>query len=135
MNIGLVIGKFHHSEADSMREEAEEAALEYKLNIVSTAWIPGAMEAPLMAKKFLQNDSIDGLVVLGIIERGETKHGIVMAQAITNALIGLQLEYMKPIGMGILGPDIFPSQIPARVRPYARSAIKAVQHMLSIRLS
>jgi 6,7-dimethyl-8-ribityllumazine synthase len=135
MNIGLVIGKFHHSEADAMREEAEETALEYRLNIVSAAWIPGAMEAPLMAKRLIQSDSVDGLVVLGIIERGETKHGIVMAQAVITALIGLQLEYMKPIGVGILGPDIFPSQIPARVRPYARSAIKAVHHMLSIRLS
>jgi 6,7-dimethyl-8-ribityllumazine synthase len=69
--------------------------------------------------------------VLGIIERGETKHGIVMAQAVTDALIALQLELMKPIGMEILGPDIVPSQIPARIRPYARAATTAVHHMLS----
>lgn len=133
MNIGLVVGKFHHSEAEAMREEAEEAAREYGLNIVATSWTPGAMEAPLAAKRLLQSDGVDGLVVLGIVERGETKHGIVMAQAVTHALIGLQLEYMKPIGMGVLGPDITPSQIPARVRPYARSAIMAVNHMLSTR--
>jgi len=134
MNIGLIIGKFHHNDAEAMREEAEEAAREHELNIVATTWIPGAMEAPLAAKRLIQSDSIDGLVFLGIVERGETKHGMVMAQAVTSALIGLQLEYMKPIGMGVLGPDITPSQIPSRVRPYARAAIKAIHHMLSIRL-
>jgi len=38
---------------------------------------------------------------------------------------------MKPIGIGILGPEILPSQIPSRLRPYARDAVKALAMMLS----
>ncbi len=53
-----------------------------------------------------------------------------MGQAVVQALIDLQLEFMKPIGMGILGPGIFPSQIASRVRPYARAATLAVCRML-----
>jgi 6,7-dimethyl-8-ribityllumazine synthase len=78
----------------------------------------------------LVQGAVDGVVVLGIIERGETMHGVVMGHAVTSTLIQLQLEFMKPVGMGILGPDIFPSQIAARLRPYARSATAAVSHML-----
>jgi 6,7-dimethyl-8-ribityllumazine synthase len=88
------------------------------------------MEAPLAAKRLLQRDSVDGLVVLGIIERGETDHGVVMGGAVTKALIDLQLGFMKPIGMGILGPGIFPRQIASRVGPYARAAKLAVCRML-----
>jgi len=60
-----------------------------------------------------------GLALLGIIERGETKRGIIMAQAMTSALIGLQLQFMKPIGLGIPRARDFPGQMAARLRPYA----------------
>jgi 6,7-dimethyl-8-ribityllumazine synthase len=130
MNIGLVLGKFHQSEVEAMRDEAHETAAEHSIHIVAIAWTPGAMEFPLAAKRFLEREDINALAVLGIIERGETRHGIVMAQAVINALIGLQLQFMKPIGVGILGPEIFPSQVPERLRPYARSAVQAAHHML-----
>jgi hypothetical protein len=38
---------------------------------------------------------------------------------------------MKPIGMGLLGPGITPSQIPSRLSSYARSATLAACHMLN----
>jgi len=88
------------------------------------------MEAPLAVKRLLQRDDIHGIVVLGIIERGETDHGVVMGHAVTKALIDLQLSFMKPIGMGILGPGIFASQITPRLRSYARAATLAVCQML-----
>jgi len=77
-------------------------------------------------KRLLRDTRVDGAVVLGIIESGETKHGFVMAQAVINAIIDLQLEFMKPVGVGIIGPEILPSQIPSRVRPFARRAVQAV---------
>ena len=131
--IALVLGQFHKVETDEMRDEAEKTARECGMEVVTEVCIPGMMEAPLAVKRLLCRDDIDGVVVLGIIERGKTKHGIVMAQAVTHALIALQLECMRSIGMGILGPDIIPSQIPARVRPYARAAAMAVHHMLTMR--
>lgn len=57
----------------------------------------------------LSNNNVDGAVALGIIESGETKHGLVMANSVINAIIQLQLEFMKQIGVGILGPEILPS--------------------------
>ena len=89
------------------------------------------MEKPLAVKRLLTRDNIDGAVVLGIIERGETAHGRVMGQAVIQALIGLQLETGKPVGIGILGPDILPDQIPPRLVPYAQDAVRAVHAMLA----
>jgi 6,7-dimethyl-8-ribityllumazine synthase len=70
--------------------------------------------------------------VLGIIEKGKTDHGIVMGSAVIPALIGIQLELMKPMGIGILGPGINPTQIPGRIKPYAIAAVHAVSHMLKL---
>jgi len=129
-NIVVVLGSFHKKEADEMLDEVQNFAREHNLNIVEEKWVPGSMEKPLALKQLLTNNDVDGAVVLGIIERGETKHGLVMANSVVNAIIQLQLELMKPIGVGILGPEILPNQIPSRVRPYALGAIKAVTEML-----
>jgi 6,7-dimethyl-8-ribityllumazine synthase len=88
------------------------------------------MEKPLALKRLLLRDDIAGAVVLGIIERGETDHGLVMGQSVVKAIIDLQLAFMKPVGVGILGPGIHPSQIPPRVEPYARAAFDAMRAMM-----
>lgn len=129
-NIALILGQFHHAEAQVMQQEAARTAEENGLVVVEQVWVPGSMETPLAAKRLLLRDDIDALVVLGIIERGETEHGTVMGHAVVKALIDLQLQFMKPIGMGLLGPGIQPSQIPSRVSSYARSATLAASHML-----
>lgn len=128
--IAIIIGSFHKKEADEMLDEVRSFARDNELDIVEERWVPGSMEKPLALKLALSNNNVDGAVALGIIESGETKHGLVMANSVINAIIQLQLELMKPIGVGILGPEILPSQIPSRVRPYALAAIKAVVQML-----
>jgi len=129
-NIFVLLGSFHKKEAEEMLDEVRLYAREHALNIVEERWVPGSMEKPLALKQLLMRDDVDGGVVLGIIEKGETKHGLVMASAVIHAIMQLQLEFMKPIGVGILGPEILPDQIPPRVRPYARAAAAAVNTML-----
>ena len=71
-------------------------------------------------------------MTLGIIERGQTLHGQAMGDAVMSALIGLQLEYNRPIGLGIIGPGADPEHIEPRLVPHAKAAIQAVAHMLNL---
>jgi len=128
--IALVLGSFHKEYGMQMLESARETAKELGLEIVEEVWVPGSIEKPLALKRLLMRDDIDGAAALGIIERGETKHGLVMGEVVYDAIIRLQLEFMKPIGLGILGPEILPDQIEKRVRPYAKAAVEAVAKML-----
>ncbi len=128
--IALVLGSFHKNEVTDMLEEARSAAREHGLEIVEEVWVHGSIEKPLALKRLLLRDDIHGAAALGIIERGSTKHGLVMGEVVYDAIIRLQLEFMKPIGLGILGPEILPDQIQPRLRPYAREAIVAVAQML-----
>ena len=129
-NIAIVVGQFHKVNGEAMVEEAQIAAKELGLNVAEVVWGPGSLEKPLALKRLLMRSDIDGAVALGIIEKGETSHGFVMGTAVTSAIIAIEIDLMKPIGMGILGPDIMPSQIPQRVRPYAKAAVAAVAQML-----
>jgi 6,7-dimethyl-8-ribityllumazine synthase len=126
-NLALVLGSFHKEKVSEMLVEARLAARENDLNIIAEVWVPGSFEKPLALKRLLQREDVHCAAVLGIIERGETKHGLVMGQVVYDAIIKLQLEYMKPVGLGILGPEILPSQFEPRLRPYARAAVEAAR--------
>lgn len=130
LTISLVVGSFHQASCEIMVEKARSTARGLGLGVRDEVWVPGSMEKPLATKRLLERSVVDAVVVLGIIERGETAHGRVMGQAVIQSLIDLQLATNKPVGVGILGPEILPEQIPPRLGPYAEAAVKAVHAML-----
>lgn len=130
MKIVIICGEFHKEEAERMIGYAIDEAKMKKCEIVEIIRVPGAMEAPLALDRSLKDDSIDGAVVLGIIERGETKHGQVIGQAVTNSIIDLQIKHDKPIGLGIIGPGAKAEHIDSRLESHARSAVNAVYTMV-----
>ena len=130
-SIAIVVGSYHKESVEIMVEKARKIAADNDLIVEEVSWVPGSMEVPLQIKRLFLRDSIDGAVVLGIIENGETKHGLVMGQAVTTSLIDLQLASMKPIGFGIIGPGAKSEQIEKRLLPYAEKAVLAVSEMLS----
>ncbi|PKU21526.1 6,7-dimethyl-8-ribityllumazine synthase [Telmatospirillum siberiense] len=128
--IAIVVGTFHKAETERMLATAVASIKERGLELRAVVKVPGSYEKPLAVKRLLLRDDVAAVVVLGIIERGETAHGLVMGQSVSDALIQLQLEFMKPIGIGIIGPEVHPSQIPPRLHPHADAAVAAVEVML-----
>jgi len=129
MKIAIVCGSFHQSEVQKMLEWASDEASKHELTIEEVAWVPGAMEAPLALERLLSRDDIDGAACLGIIEKGQTQHGLAMGQAVIKSIIDLQLTWNKPVGLGIIGPGAEPEHIEPRLEPHARAAIAAISAM------
>lgn len=86
-SIAIVAGSFHKDLVDKMVDEARKTASENNLIVEEVSWVPGSMEVPLQLKHLLIRESIEGAVVLGIIEKGDTDHGLVMGQAVTKGII------------------------------------------------
>jgi 6,7-dimethyl-8-ribityllumazine synthase len=129
-NIVLVCGSFHRNEVEEMIQYAQDEATKQNLNISEIVWVPGSMEAPLATARLLEDENISGVACLGIIEKGETAHGMAMGQAVIKSLIDLQLGYDKPVGLGIIGPGAEPHHIGPRLEPHARNAISAIKAMI-----
>jgi 6,7-dimethyl-8-ribityllumazine synthase len=129
-NFAVILGEFHKAESDKMLAEVKSVISAAGHAVTDILWVPGSYEVPLALERALRKQTNHGAVVLGIIERGETAHGLVMAQAVMAKILDIQITHMKPVGIGILGPEIFPSQIPARAVPYARAAAQAALKML-----
>jgi len=129
-NIALVCGSFHRTEIERMLTWAREEATLHGLEILEVVWVPGAMEVPLALDRLLADDEIDGVACLGIIEKGQTQHGLAMGQAVIKTIIELQLVHEKPVGLGIIGPGAEPEHISPRLEPHARAAVAAIASML-----
>ena len=129
MNIAIVCGSFHKNEVSKMLEWASNEASKHELTITEIVWVPGAMEVPLALERLLARDDIHGAACLGIIEKGQTQHGLAMGQAVIKSIIDLQLNWNKPVGLGIIGPGAEPEHIGPRLEPHARAAIAAISSM------
>ena len=129
-NIAIVCGSFHKSEIEQMLEWARDEAKNLALEIVDVVWVPGAMEVPLAVDRLLADDEIEGVACLGIIEKGQTQHGLAMGQAVIKTILELQLVHEKPVGLGIIGPGAEPEHIGPRLEPHARAAGSAILSMV-----
>jgi len=128
--IAIVCGSFHQSEVQRMLEWATDEATKCDLAIEEVVWVPGAMEVPLALDRLLSREDIEGAACLGIIEKGQTQHGLVMGQAVIKSIIELQVVHEKPIGLGIIGPGAEAEHIEPRLEPHSRSAIGALCAMI-----
>ena len=126
MRIAAVCGSFYKAEVEQMLEHARDEAVSKNAEVTEAVWVPGSMEAPLALERLLMREDVDGAIALGIIERGQTQHGLVMGQSVTRAIIELQIKHNKPIGLGIIGPGAEPEHIEPRLEPHARAAVGAV---------
>lgn len=131
MRIGAVCGLIHTEEIECMLAHAEDEASSLDISISEVVWVPGSMETPLALKRMLDSGSFDGAIALGIIERGETQHGLAIGQAVIRSIIELQLKTGLPIGLGIIGPGAEPHHIQPRLEAHARAAVVAVASMSS----
>ena len=129
MRIVAVCGSFHKEEVEKMLDFARDEASLMNAELTDVVWVPGSMEAPLALERLLVREDVDGAIALGIIERGQTQHGMVMGQSVTRAIINLQIKHNKPIGLGIIGPGAEPEHIEPRLEPHARAAVGAVVAM------
>jgi len=126
--IGIVIGEFHKRIAEAMLEDAKKAVQEGGAELKEVVWVPGTYEAPLMVRKLLKGGNVDCVAVLGYIEKGETLHGEEMGTVTSLIFKQLELEYNKPVGMGIIGPGATEEQARERIG-YAGAAVRAALKM------
>ena len=108
-HIGVVCGSFHKEEVSRMLEFAKDEAEQHGLTIGDVVWVPGSMEVPLALDRLLPDH--DAAACLGIIEKGETQHGLAMGQAVIKTILELQLKHNKKIGLGIIGPGAKPKHL------------------------
>ena len=80
------------------RHEAEEKA-------VTTVWVPGAFEIPVIAKKLAASGKYDAVICLGAVIRGSTSHYDLVCAEVTKGIAHVGLDSGLPVIFGIVTTD------------------------------
>jgi 6,7-dimethyl-8-ribityllumazine synthase len=124
-SLAILAAEFNRPVIDAMVSAAADEAAKVGARVAREVRVPGCYETVLVADRLLARRDVDLLVVLGFIERGETLHGEVMGHVVHRALVDLEIEHGKPIGLGLIGPGATEEQAQARKDSYARAAVRA----------
>ena len=127
MRIALVASKFNAPIPDQMLEAAKARAEKIGAEVVDVVRVPGTWEIPLAVKTLLARKDVDAVVAIGVLITGETIHDEVLADSVAPALMRLQLESGKPVGLGITGPEMTWEQAESRVENSALAVVAAVR--------
>ncbi|HEV8131676.1 MAG TPA: 6,7-dimethyl-8-ribityllumazine synthase [Acidobacteriota bacterium] len=107
LRFALIVARFNRLLTAQLEQGAMDAlrrsgAKEANITVVR---VPGSFEIPQAAKKIAAAGSIDAVICLGVLIRGETPHFDHIATEVSRSLAALTLEYPIPIIYGIVTAD------------------------------
>jgi 6,7-dimethyl-8-ribityllumazine synthase len=129
LKIALVVSDFNFDVTSLMLERARQHAEFLGVEVSHMVHVPGVYDMTLAVKKLIKRKDVDGVVVIGAVIKGDTKHDELIAGATANAAVDLAIQFDKPVGLGITGPGMDRMQAVDRI-DNAKNAVESVVRMV-----
>jgi len=132
-NIAIVISEFNNKVTEALLDGATRAFNDYSQGNLKVIKVPGAFEIPSTVKKVASKLSVDAIVTLGAIIKGETRHFDFISSECTRAIQQLTLEFDIPIIFGVLTTENSKQAIDrATKKDKGYEVMESAFHMISI---
>lgn len=107
LKIGIVVGRFNEFITSKLLGGAQDALRRHDVNEadVDIAWVPGAYEIPLIAKKMANSKKYDAIITLGTVIRGSTPHFDYVCSEVSKGVASISLQSEVPVIFGVLTTD------------------------------
>ena len=69
---------------------------------IDIAWVPGAFEIPLIAKKLANTQKYDAIITLGAVIKGSTPHFDYVCSEVSKGVAQISLQSDLPVIFGVL---------------------------------
>ena len=102
--IGIVAARFNEFIVSKLVSGAEDALLRHDVNAddITVAWVPGAFEIPVVAKKMAVSGKYDAVICLGAVIRGATSHYDYVCNEVSKGVASVSLETGVPVMFGVV---------------------------------
>lgn len=107
IKIGLVASRFNEFITSKLVGGAQDCLKRHGVeddNMV-LAWVPGAYEIPLIAKKMAESGKYDAVICLGAVIRGSTSHYDYVCNEVSKGIAQVSLSSGVPVLFGVLTTD------------------------------
>lgn len=107
LRVGIVVARFNEPITSRMLSGAREALDRHGVreSDVDVAWVPGAFELPLVARKLAETRRYDAVVCLGAVIRGETPHFDFVAGEAARGIAEVSRDTGVPTIFGVITPN------------------------------
>ncbi|MUP37127.1 6,7-dimethyl-8-ribityllumazine synthase [Labilibaculum euxinus] len=107
LKFGIVAGRFNEFIGGKLLAGALDAINRHGASAddVDVAWVPGAFEIPLIAKKMAKSGKYDAVICLGAVIKGSTPHFEYVSSEVTKGVASVSLDSEVPVIFGVLTTD------------------------------
>ena len=107
IKVGVVCARFNDFLVSKLLSGCEDGLLRRggRGEDISVAWVPGAFEIPLVAKKMAESGKFDAVIALGAVIRGSTSHYDYVCAEVSKGVAQAALGSGVPVMFGILTTD------------------------------
>ncbi|PKQ61410.1 6,7-dimethyl-8-ribityllumazine synthase [Labilibaculum filiforme] len=107
LKFGIVAGRFNEFIGGKLLAGALDAINRHGASTddVDVAWVPGAFEIPLIAKKMAKSGKYDAVICLGAVIKGSTPHFEYVSGEVTKGVASVSLDTEVPVIFGVLTTD------------------------------
>lgn len=100
----IVVSRYNESITKNLLSGAVTTLLDHSVadEDIDVAWVPGAWEIPLVAKRLAFSEEYVAVLCLGAVIRGETTHDEHINRQVSHSLGQLALESGIPVLFGVL---------------------------------
>lgn len=104
LKFGIVVARFNEFITSKLLSGAEDTLVRHGVaeDDITVAWVPGAFEIPMVAKKMAQSGKYDGIICLGAVIRGATSHYDYVCSEVSKGIALVNMETGVPTGFGVL---------------------------------
>ena len=102
--IGIVVSEWNDQITEALLEGALKTLSENGVQDknLTVKYVPGAFELPLGAQSLLEQQKLDGILTIGTVIQGETKHFDFVCNGATQGIMQVMLNYNTPISFCVL---------------------------------
>ena len=107
IKVGVVCARFNDFLVSKLLSGCEDGLLRRGVRgeDISVAWVPGAFEIPLVAKKMAESGKFDAVIALGAVIRGSTSHYDYVCSEVSKGIAAVSLQSGIPVMFGVLTTD------------------------------
>lgn len=107
LKVAVVTARFNELLSSRLLSGAQDAFVRHGVaaDDIDVAWVPGAFEIPLVARKLAESGRYDAVVALGVVIRGGTPHFEYVASEVSKGIAKISLDTGVPVMFGVITAD------------------------------